>query len=76
MFLVVGLSVFRLLLFLFFLLLKNFIKDMIFFMFVFLLIKLILFVIEFMKNIVGVLGMMIFFFLINLSFFLVYMRFL
>lgn len=76
MFLVVGLSVFRLLLFLFFLLLKNFIKDMIFFMFVSLLIKLILFVIEFMKNIVGVLGMMIFFFLINLSFFLVYMRFL
>lgn len=49
---------------------------MIFFMFVSLLIKLILFVIEFMKNIVGVLGMMIFFFLINLSFFLVYMRFL
>lgn len=76
MFLVVGLSIFRLLLFLFSLLLKNFIKDMIFFMFVFLLIKLILFVIEFMKNIVGVLGMMIFFFLINLSFFLVYMRFL
>lgn len=76
MFLVVGLSVFRLLLFLSSLLLKNFIKDMIFFMFVSLLIKLILFVIEFMKNIVGVLGMMIFFFLINLSFFLVYMRFL
>lgn len=76
MFLVVGLSIFRLLLFLSSLLLKNFIKDMIFFMFVSLLIKLILFVIEFMKNIVGVLGMMIFFFLINLSFFLVYMRFL